>query len=166
MKNYYSTSIAKGLKKYGLPMLKINLLRELSFNVLINTGIRYNLIDPSYIYFKVNEDYDTYIEDENYIGNTTPNLNSVYLFKDFFEKLGTQEILGKDGVKQSVDKLNFKFEFKGETLTDLFSVVEINSPHYFSKGRNIDVVLGTDFLIKYNWIIDYNKKVIYSPNNS
>jgi hypothetical protein len=166
MKHNFSVSFANSLKKDGLPIFKINLLRTLSFNVLIDTGIKHNLIDPSFIYFQVYEDYDTYIEDENYIGNTTPNHNYVYLFKDFFEKLGTHEVIGKNGIKQYVDKINFKFEFKGETFTDLFSVVEINSTHYFSKGRNIDVVLGTDFLIKHNWIIDYNKKVIYSPENS
>jgi len=166
MKNYYSTSIAKGLKKHGLPMLRIKLLRTLCFDVLIDTSIKHNLIDPNFIYFEVRDDYYTYFEDENYIGNSIPSTVNMYLFKDFFEKLATQEVIGKDGVKQSVDKLNFKFEFKGETLTDLFSVVEINSTPYFSKGRNIDVVLGTNFLMKYNWIIDYKKKVIYSPDNA
>jgi len=165
MKNYYSTSIAKSLKKHELPMLRIKLLRTLCFDVLIDTSIKHNLIDPNFIYFEVKEDFYTYVEDENYIGNSTPSIGNMHLFKDFFQKLSIQEIIGKDGVKQSLDKLNFNFELKGEKYSDSFFVINLNSTSYNIPNVNIDAVLGTDFLSKHKWIIDYKKKVIYTPRN-
>ena len=159
MKHYYSTSIAKGLKKHGLPMLRIKLLRTLCFDVLIDTSIKHNLIEPNFIYFQVNEDFYTCFED--YPDDVIKP--KMHLFKDSFEKLGTQEIIGKDGVKQTVDKLNLNFEFKGEKYSDSFFVTLFKNTGYNIQNGNIDVVLGIDFLSKYNWIIDYKKKVIYTP---
>jgi hypothetical protein len=165
MKNNFSVSILKGLNKDGLPLLRINLLRSLCFNVLIDTSSRYNLIDPSFIYFEVDEDFYTCFEE--YPSNIRKP--KMYMFKDFFDKLGTHEITGKDGVKKIVDKLNFSFEFKGEKYSEIVSVVDLyhdyNTRYHIKKGY-IDIVLGADFLVKHNWIIDYKKKVIYSPINS
>jgi len=168
MKHKFTASILKGLKYDGLPILKIKLLRDLSFNVLIDTSISYNLIDPDFIYFEVKDDYYTYFEDENYIGNAIPSTVNMYLFNDSFKKLGTHELTDKNGAKNTVDKINFNFEFKGEKYSELFSVVELfknNNELYKIKNGYIDAVIGTDFLSKYNWIIDYKKKVIYSPLN-
>jgi len=163
MKQKLTASILKGLKRDELPILKINLLSTLSFNVLIDTSIRHNLIESSFIYLEVNEDYDTYIEDENYQGNFIHSEVSICLFRDYFEKLGTHEIIGKDRVIQTVDKLNFNFEFKGEKYSEIVSVVDLyhdyNTRYHIKKGL-IDVVLGSDFLVKHNWIIDYKNKVI------
>ena len=163
MKQKLTASILKGLKRDGLPILKINLLSTLSFNVLIDTSIRHNLIESSFIYLEVNEDYDTYFEDENYQGNFIPSEVNICLFRDYFEKLGTHEIIGKDRVIQTVDKLNFNFEFKGEKYSEIVSVVDLyhdyNTRYHIKKGL-IDVVLGSDFLVKHNWIIDYKNKVI------
>ena len=162
MKHKFTASILRGLKKDGLPMLRINLLRTLSFDVLIDTSIRHNLIESNFIYYQVNEDYDTYYEDENYQGNFKQSEVYICLFKDFFEKLGTHEIVGKNGVKQTVDKINFNFEFKGEKYSEIFSVVEFYNTRYHIKNKNIDVVLGSDFLVKHNWIIDYKKLTLSS----
>jgi len=163
MKHRFTASFLRSLKKDGLPILKINLLSTLSFNVLIDTSIQHNLIESSFIYLEVNEDYDTYFEDENYQGNFIPSEVNICLFRDYFEKLGTHEIIGKDGVIQTVDKLNFNFEFKGEKYSEIVSVVDLyhdyNTRYHIKKGL-IDVVLGSDFLVKHNWIIDYKNKVI------
>lgn len=165
MKYKFTTSIKRSLKKDGLLILKINLLRDLSFNVMIDTSVKYNLIESNFIYFQVNEDYDTYFEDQNYQGNFIPSEINICLFKDFFEKLGTHEIVGDDGVIQIVDKLNFNFEFKGEKYSEIVSVVDLyhgyNKRYHIKKG-SIDVVLGSDFLAKHNWIIDYKKLTLSS----
>ena len=155
MKYKFTASILKGLKNNGLPILKIKLLRDLSFNVLIDTSISNNLIDPSFIYFEVKDDYYTYFEDENNMGDAIHSTVNMYLFKDSFEKLGNHEITEKDGAKNTVDKINFNFKFKGEMYSEPFSVVELfknNNTLYKIKNGYIDAVIGRDFLSKYNWL--------------
>ena len=161
MKEKSSTTHISNFKQ-GLPLLKINLLRTLSFNALIDMSISHNLIDSNFIFFKVDEDFYTCI-DENTDASPKPKM---YLFKDFFKKLGTYEITGKDEVKQTVDKIEFNFKLQDKSYAEIFSVIEFNQSFYNTKDVNIDVVLGSDFIIKYKWIIDYNKQAILIPKKT
>lgn len=156
----FIVSIAKALKKHGLPMLRIKLLGTLCFDVLIDPSISYNLIDPNFIYFDVDEDFYTCID-----GHPDTLLKpKMHLFKDFFEIIGSHEMIDKDGAKQTVDKISFNFEFKDESYSEIYSVVELKNTSYNIKNVSIDVVLGSDFLLKHNWIIDYKKLTLSSGN--
>jgi len=162
MNEYFSLSISKGLEKHGLPMLKINLLRTLGFDVIIDMSIRDNLIDPNFIYFEVDEDFYTCM-DEDVDSSLKPKM---YLFNDFFRKLEVHTIIRKDGVKQRADKIEFTFKLQGESYTDIFSVIKLQASLYRLKDVNIDVVLGSDFILKHKWSIDYNKKAVLIPKCS
>ena len=145
---------------HGLPILKINLLRSLCFDVLIDPSISYNLIDPNFIFFEVDEDFYTCID-----GSPDTLLKpKMHLFKDFFEVIVSNEMIGKDGVIQTVDKINFNFEFMDESYSEIYSVVELKNTRYNNKNVSLDVVLGSDFLLKHNWIIDYKKLTLSSGN--
>lgn len=161
MNEYFSLSISKSLEKHGLPMLKINVLRTLGFDVIIDLDIRDNLIDPNFIYFEVDEDFYTCLDDDvdSYL---KPKM---YLFKDFFKKLEVHTIIRKDGVKQRADKIEFTFKLQGESYTDIFSVIKLHPSLYRLKDINIDVVLGGDFIARHKWIIDYNKQAVLIPKN-
>ncbi len=142
-----------------LPLLKLKVLEEFTFRALIDTSIKHNLIDPTFIYFEVDEDYYTCLEENEYpYFLAKPKM---YLFKDQFEALGTHKMVIRNDVKQTVDKLNFNFEVNGKKYSDIFSVFKLNESLYRVEDVLIDIVLGTDFLINNNWVIDYKKKVIY-----
>lgn len=148
---------------FQLPLIKLKVLERLSFIALIDTSIKHNLIDPNFIYFEVDEDYYTCFEEKEYpYFLAKPKM---YLFKDHFEALGTHKMVIRNGVKQTVDKLNFNFEVNGKNYSDIFSVVQLNQLLYKTKDFLIDIVLGTDFIMNNNWVIDNKKNVINVSEN-
>lgn len=86
--------------------------------------------------------------------------NVMEYFKDIVTLIGDYNISGIDGTKHKVNVVTLPFSFEGQTyspkfcvkpLLDAFKDIEINS------GIQIHGLLGTDFLLKNKWIIDFNK---------
>lgn len=91
--------------------------------------------------------------------------NVVEYFKDIVEPIGDYCISGIDGTKHKVDVIILPFNFECYTykskfcvqpLSDAFKDIEEES------GIQVYGLLGTDFLIDNQWIIDFKKLNIYS----
>ena len=93
----------------------------------------------------------------------------VKYFKDIVEPVGDYCISGIEGTKHKVDMITLPFNFEGQVykpkfcvrpLLDAFKSIEDES------GIQVHGLIGTDFLLKNKWIIDFNElKIEYELDN-
>ncbi|SDI81422.1 hypothetical protein [Bacteroides ovatus] len=118
------------------------------------------------IIVKVKEKYICFILDT---GSTCSLIDStvVEYFKDIVEPVGDYYINGIEGSKHKVDMITLPFNFEGQIyrpkfcvkpLLDAFKGIEDES------GIQVHGLLGTDFLLENQWIIDF-KEFKISNNN-
>lgn len=128
-------SIIYGLNKTKLPIIPVEIEgKYLCF--IIDTGSTCSLIDS----------------------------NVVEYFKNIITPVGEYNVSGIDGTKHKVDVVTLPFSFEGQSyspkfcvkplLLDAFKGIEAES------GIQIHGLLGTDFLMKNKWIIDFDKLMI------
>lgn len=86
--------------------------------------------------------------------------NVVEYFKDIVEPVGDYYINGIEGTKHKVEMITLPFTFEGQTykpkfcvkpLLDAFKGIEDES------GIQVHGLLGTDFLLENQWIIDFKE---------
>lgn len=124
-------SLNYGLNKSQLPIIPVEVERKhLCF--ILDTGSTCSLIDSTVVEY----------------------------FKDIVEPVGDYFISGIEGTKHKVDIIILPFNFEGQIykpkfcvipLLDAFSSIEQES------GIQIHGLLGTDFLLDNQWIIDFKK---------
>jgi len=127
-----------GLSKTGLPLIAVELQgKNLCF--LIDTGATLNLLDKRV--------YD-------YFNDKLPHqLNKSLKTANF----------GIDGIETNAKRAEIEFLFESYTFTTKFTIFDISIA--FDKveeesGIQIHGILGNEFLLENEWIIDYDKKVI------
>ena len=109
------------------------------------------------IIVKVKEKYICFILDT---GSTCSLIDStvVEYFKDIGEPLGDYCISGIEGTKHKVDIITLPFNFEGQAykpkfcvrpLLDAFKSIEEEN------GIQVHGLLGTDFLLENQWIVDF-----------
>lgn len=124
-------SLSYGLTKTGLPTIPVEVKNEhLCF--ILDTGSTCSLIDSTVVEY----------------------------FKDIVEPVGNYYISGIEGTKHKVDMITLPFTFEGHTykpkfcvkpLLDAFKGIEDDS------GIQVQGLLGTDFLLENQWIIDFKE---------
>lgn len=125
-----------GLEKTGLPLIITSRkLKNLCF--LIDTGSTHNVLF-------------TYVYEH---------------FKDEFRLLdGKQNIMGIEGHYEETPTIEATFNFEGTDYTSTFSVFDATdaiAQVQEETGVQIHGILGTQFLMANNWIIDFNKLKLY-----
>ena len=109
------------------------------------------------IIVKVKEKYICFILDT---GSTCSLIDSsvVEYFKDIVEPVGDYCISGIEGTKHKVDIITLPFNFEGQAykpkfcvrpLLDAFKSIEEEN------GIQVHGLLGTDFLLENQWIVDF-----------
>lgn len=119
-----------GLQKAGLPLiLTSGKLKNLCF--LIDTGSTHNsLFDFVYNHFK----------------------------EEFKILEGTQSLMGIEGQYKETPIIEATFNFEGKDYTSTFSVLDASEAIkqvQEETGIQIHGILGTQFLLENNWIIDF-----------
>lgn len=100
-------------------------------------------------------------------GSTCSLIDStvVEYFKDIVEPVGDYYISGIEGTKHKVDMVTLPFNFEGQLykpkfcvkpLLDAFSGIEKES------GIQVHGLLGTDFLLENQWIINFKELNIHN----
>lgn len=137
MKQTFSFPFSYTLNKTGLPIVPVT-IGEYAILLIIDTGATYSIIDGSVV---------------NQLGNLIENLN---------KKSSTMGIDGKteegDVYKISfhIEKHMYTQEFITKSLFDALIGFELNS------GLQVHGILGTEFLVKNNWVIDFGNLEVYS----
>lgn len=138
--NIMKYSLSHGLTSIGLPTIPVEVNnKKLCF--ILDTGSTCSLIDSTVVEY----------------------------FKDIIELVGDYYISGIEGTKHKVDMITLPFNFEGQIykpkfcvrpLLDAFKSIEDES------GIQVHGLIGTDFLLKNKWIIDFNElKIEYELDN-
>ncbi|WP_320979061.1 aspartyl protease family protein [Bacteroides sp.] len=126
-----SYPLSFGIMNIGLPVIPVK-VKDKYLSFILDTGSTCSLIDS----------------------------NVVEYFKDIVEPVGDYYISGIEGTKHKVDIITLPFTFEGQTykpkfcvkpLLDAFKGIEDNS------GIQVQGLLGTDFLLENQWIIDFKE---------
>lgn len=127
MKQNYPFSFS--MNKTGLPLIVVSMYNK-NICFLIDTGSTINLLN--------NQVYDH--------------------FKDKIPIVSDAELIGIDGTKQSVERVIVDFTFEDKVYSSSFTIfdatlafkqIEVDS------GIQIHGILGNEFLIENEWVIDY-----------
>lgn len=132
MENKYS--IFYGLEHTRLPLILVE-VKDKHLSFILDTGSTCSLID----------------------------CNVAEYFKDIVKPIGEYCISGIEGTKHKVDIITLPFTFEGQvykpkfcvkSLLDTFKGIEDES------GIQVHGLLGTDFLLENQWIIDFKEHKI------
>lgn len=130
-----SYSINNGFQLTRLPLITVDIKRN-NLCFILDTGSTCSLIDS----------------------------NVVEYFRDIIEPVGSYFISGIEGTKHKVDMITLPFTFEGQVykpkfcvkpLLDAFKGIEDES------GIQVHGLLGTDFLLENQWIIDFKELNIH-----
>lgn len=143
----------------------------MGFTFLVDTSSKYNLLAPCFMDF-FHEEYPASPEtveshewlNLNFPTPEDPIKTPLYLFTDVFKrKQGIRKIKCKDGINRGCGSATLKFEHNGKTYSELFYIDQSLCSHCTPKSQ-ISGILGTGFLKKHKWIIDFDKQTIYTKN--
>lgn len=146
-------------------------VKGIGWTFLVDTSYRYNLIRPCTVDFF----YEEYPPSQETIKfHEWSNLNfptreepvqiPLYFFEDVFRiKKGIKNIKCKDGINRGCESVMLKFECDGKTYSDLF-YLDQSLCNYCTPKNKTAGILGTDFLKKHKWIINFNKLSIYDKD--
>lgn len=129
-------SLYYGLKKVGLPLIAVEINQQ-NLCFLLDTGSNKNLLDQ-----KVYE-----------------------YFKEEIEAVGSGDIFGLDGDKFATTIIKLSFNFENHSYTTNFNVFDSkDSFATIEKESDIQIhgILGNEFFIENEWVIDFEKLTLYS----
>lgn len=124
-------SLDYGLSKSQLPLILVE-VKDKYLSFILDTGSTCSLIDS----------------------------NVVEYFKDIVEPVGDYYINGIEGTKHKVDMITLPFTFEGQTYKPKFCVKPLLNAFKGiedESGIQIHGLLGTDFLLENQWIIDFKE---------
>ena len=128
-------SLDYGLSKSQLPLILVE-VKDKYLSFILDTGSTCSLIDSTVVEY----------------------------FKDIVEPVGDYCISGIEGTKHKVEMITLPFTFEGQVykpkfcvkpLLDTFIGIEDES------GIQIHGLLGTDFLLENQWVIDFKELNIH-----
>lgn len=129
MENRYS--ISYGLEHTRLPLIPVK-VKDKYLSFILDTGSTCSLIDS----------------------------NVVEYFKDIVEPVGDYYINGIEGTKHKVEMITLPFTFEGQTYKPKFCVKPLLNAFKGiedESGIQVHGLLGTDFLLENQWIIDFKE---------
>jgi len=136
MQQNIDTPISFGLRKIGLPLIVVNVYQQ-NLCFLLDTGSNKNLLDQK-VY-----DY----------------------FKEKIKAVGSGEMFGLDGNKFVTTIIKLSFNFENHSYTTNFNIFDSkDSFTTIEKKSDIQIhgILGNEFFIENEWIIDFEKLTLYS----
>ena len=143
MKQNITYPLNHGLSKTGLPLIAVE-MNDQNICFLLDSGATLNLLDKRvYDYFnkdKLNESKATSI-----ISN-----------------------FGIDGIETEAPRVELIFKFENGLFKTKFTIFDTSTA--FNKveeesGIQIHGILGNEFLLENEWILDFQKRAVYSQKN-
>jgi hypothetical protein len=135
-KQTVSYPISYGLKNTGLPLIVVEINQQ-NLCFLLDTGSNKNLIDQRVYEF----------------------------FKEQVETVGCSTILGLEGNKQDSAVIKLNFNFENHSYSTNFNVFDSSNAFGTIEDESdiqIHGIIGNEFFIENEWIIDFEKLTVYS----
>ena len=136
MKNNSNYPLSFGLKKTGLPLIVVEINQQ-NLCFLLDTGSNKNLIDQRVYEF----------------------------FKELVEAVGSSTILGLEGNKLDTPIIKLSFNFESHSYSTNFNVIDsTNAFGAIEKESDIQIhgILGNEFFMENEWVLDFEKLTVYS----
>ena len=136
MTNKLKFPLSYGIQKTGLPLIVVEINQQ-NLCFLLDTGSNKNLID----------------------------LRVYEFFKEQFETVGSSTILGLEGNKLDTLIINLSFNFENHSYSTNFNVIDSSSAFgAIEKESDIQIhgILGNEFFIENEWVLDFEKLMVYS----
>ena len=128
-------SLDYGLSKSQLPLILVE-VKDKYLSFILDTGSTCSLTDSTVVEY----------------------------FKDIVEPVGDYYISGIEGTKHKVDMITLPFTFEGQTYKPKFCVKPLLDAFKNigdESGIQVHGLLGTDFLLENQWIIDFKEHKIH-----
>jgi len=128
--------LSYGLQKTGLPLIVIEINQQ-NLCFLLDTGSNKNLIDQRVYEF----------------------------FKEQVETVGSSTILGLEGNKLDTPIIKLSFNFESHSYSTNFNVFDSsNAFGAIEKESDIQIhgIHGNEFFIENEWVLDFEKLMVYS----
>lgn len=140
-------------------------VKGIGFTFLVDTSYKYNLLTPCFIDFfhEKHPPSPKMIESHEWLNLNFPTPEKpiktpLYLFREVFQKReGIKKVRCKNGVIMGCESTILKFEYNGKPYSELFYIDQSLCSYCTIKKNKFSGVLGTNFLKKHKWIIDFNK---------
>lgn len=152
----------KDFEDQPLIFIQVN---KIGFVFLVDTSCKYNLLTPCFVDFffeeyppssKRIELYESL--NSNFPTSEKPIHSPMYLYEGTLKRLqGIKKMKCKDGINRGCESATLAFEYKGKTYTELFYIDQSLCSFCTSRSKMFSGVLGTRFLKKHKWNIDFNK---------
>ena len=143
MKNTINYPLNFGLSNLGLPLIAVE-MNDKNICFLLDSGATLNLLDK-----RVHDYFSKY------------KLN---------DAMATTKIsnFGIDGIETEAPRVEQIFKFENGLFKTKFTIFDTSSA--FNKveeesGIQIHGILGNEFLLENEWILDFQKLSVYSQNN-
>ena len=133
MENRYS--ISYGLEHTRLPLILVE-VKDKHLSFILDTGSTCSLID----------------------------CNVAEYFKDIVDPVGDYYVSGIEGTKHKVDMITLPFTFEGQVYKPIFCVkplLDTFKDIENESGIQVHGLLGTDFLLENQWVIDFKEHIIH-----
>ena len=136
-------------------------VKGIGFTFLVDTSCKYNLLTPCFEDFFCEYCYLSLEGTEFYnLLNNNPEIPIKGILEVFTgvikKKEGIKKVKCKNGVTMGCKSTILKFEYNGKTYSELF-YIDSSLCSYCTPKKKFYGVLGTNFLKKHKWIIDFNK---------
>ena len=128
-------SIIYGLEHTRLPLIPVE-VKDKYLSFILDTGSTCSLIDSTVVEY----------------------------FKDIVEPIGEYCISGIEGTKHKVEMITLPFTFEGQVYKPKFCVKPLLNTFIGiedESGIQIHGLLGTDFLLENQWVIDFKEHIIH-----
>ncbi|EHP51226.1 hypothetical protein [Odoribacter laneus] len=158
------------MRKYKSQPFRLIKIKNIAFSFLVDTDCKYNLLTPCFVDFFSEEYPPSYETIEfharlnlNFPTQEAPIKTPLYLFEEVFQKRkGIKRIKCKDGINRGCESVICNFEYNGKAYSELFYIDQSLCSHCTSKEKMFSGILGTAFLKKHKWIIDFENLEIYN----
>ena len=153
------------MEKFKAQPIILIQVKGMGFTFLVDTSYKYNLLTSCFVDF-FHEEYPASREkiefherlNLHFPSTENPIKTPLYLFRDVFQKReGVKRIKCKNGAIMGYESTIFNFEYNGKAYSELFYIDLNLCSYYTSQEKMFSGVLGTNFLKKHKWIIDFNK---------
>ena len=141
-------------------------VKGVGFTFLVDTSCKYNLVTPCFVDF-FHEEYPPSQERLEYIERVNSHLPEehpmrmpLYNFVDVFHRgKGVKKIKCKDGINRGCESITLEFVCNGKSYSELF-YIDQSLCSFCTPKNQLSGLLGTEFLKRHKWIIDFNNLVL------
>lgn len=127
----------------------------IGFTFLLDTGCRHNLLTPCFNDLIIDFHCLGKEPESKEFGLTYPTLN----LSNNLKKMDRKKVVCRDGLKRGIELVELCFDCDNKKYSEVF-YIDPSLCNYCTQKNRISGVLGSDFMKRHKWSIDFRKMEI------